>query len=255
MSGDESGPPCTSGTLLNGRVRYAQFAHGHRTGIEPVLLAASVPARVGETVLEAGCGAAAGLLCLGWRVPGVMGVGVEYDPATASLARANLTANPFRGLRLVCADVRDPALADLASLPSGRVDHAFANPPWHRAGSSVPPEARRQLARTQVAGNDIRNWVGAMGRLLRAKGTLTLAVPAACVDQAIIAFGQAHIGSVTLMPLWPRDGQAARLVLVRGRKDGRGDCQLLSGLVLHCTDGSFTSAVEAILRDGAPLLF
>ena len=57
----------TEGTLLGGRVRYAQPARGYRTGIEPVLLAAAVPAVPGQAVLEAGTGAGAALLCLAAR--------------------------------------------------------------------------------------------------------------------------------------------------------------------------------------------
>ena len=46
----------THGHLLDGRVRYAQPAKGFRSGIEPVLLAASIPARAGQRVLEGGTG-------------------------------------------------------------------------------------------------------------------------------------------------------------------------------------------------------
>ncbi|HLB98700.1 MAG TPA: SAM-dependent methyltransferase, partial [Acetobacteraceae bacterium] len=58
----------TEGHLLGGRVRYAQPREGFRSGIEPVMLAAAVPARTGERVLEAGSGAGAALLCLAARV-------------------------------------------------------------------------------------------------------------------------------------------------------------------------------------------
>ena len=46
-------------SLLGGRVPYVQPTHGHRSGIEPVLLAASIPARAGHMVLEGGAGAGA----------------------------------------------------------------------------------------------------------------------------------------------------------------------------------------------------
>ena len=60
---------------------------GHRTGIEPVLLAAFVPARAGDSVLEGGTGSGAGLLCLTVRVADLRAVGVERDPEMAVLAR------------------------------------------------------------------------------------------------------------------------------------------------------------------------
>lgn len=59
--------PVTTGHLLGGKVVYRQFSTGNRTGLEPVLMAAFVPARPGQTVMEGGCGAGAGLLCLSNR--------------------------------------------------------------------------------------------------------------------------------------------------------------------------------------------
>ena len=78
----------TRGNLLGGRVSYAQPARGFRSGIEPVLLAAAIPARPGERILEGGSGAGAALLCLAARVGQVQGVGIEQDPALASIGAA-----------------------------------------------------------------------------------------------------------------------------------------------------------------------
>ncbi|HET9018931.1 MAG TPA: SAM-dependent methyltransferase, partial [Acetobacteraceae bacterium] len=94
-----------SGTLLGGRVHHTQLAEGHRTGIEPVLLAASIPAMHGARVLEGGTGSGAGLLCLAARVQGIAGVGIERDPALAALARANIAANGFAGLAVLEGDL------------------------------------------------------------------------------------------------------------------------------------------------------
>ena len=87
----------TQATLLGGRLRYAQPHAGFRTGIEPVLLAATVAARPGQRVLEAGTGAGAALLCLAARVPGIAATGIERDPALAEFARANFAANARAG--------------------------------------------------------------------------------------------------------------------------------------------------------------
>src|SRR5208282_2971379 len=110
----------TEGHLLGGRVRYAQPRRGFRSGIEPVLLAAAVPARTGERVLEAGSGAGAALLCLAARVAGISGVGVERDPALTALAAHNAAANGWAELGFLAGDIA--AVPDL-----GRFDHGFAN--------------------------------------------------------------------------------------------------------------------------------
>src|SRR5438094_893292 len=67
----------TSDHLLGGRVSYAQPRHGLRATIDPILLAAAIPAQPGEQVLEGGAGAGAAILCLAARVSGMTGVGVD----------------------------------------------------------------------------------------------------------------------------------------------------------------------------------
>ena len=42
--------------LLGGRVRLSQPVEGYRAAIDPVFLAAAVPARAGESGLDLGCG-------------------------------------------------------------------------------------------------------------------------------------------------------------------------------------------------------
>jgi tRNA1(Val) A37 N6-methylase TrmN6 len=228
--------------LLGGRVIHRQPGQGHRTGIEPVLLAASLPARPGERVLEGGSGSGAGLLCLAARVPGVTGLGVDIDPALAEIARANAAANGFAGLGFVAADLA-------AWRAEGAFDHAMANPPWHEGAATPSPEAGKALAKRAEAGL-FAAWARALARPLRHRGTLTFVVGAGRLAEVLAAFGAAGCGSLAVLPLWPRAGEAARLVLARGVKGGRGPFRLLPGLALHRAEGGFTEAAEAVLRDG-----
>ena len=69
-----------------------QPVRGFRSGSDAVLLAASVPARAGEAVLDLGCGVGVAMYCLGSRVPGVRLTGVERNAEAAGLARRNGTA-------------------------------------------------------------------------------------------------------------------------------------------------------------------
>ncbi|MBL7233320.1 tRNA1(Val) (adenine(37)-N6)-methyltransferase [Komagataeibacter oboediens] len=245
--------PVTTGTLLGGKVVYRQFPTGNRTGLEPVLMAAFVPARAGEVVLEGGCGAGAGLLCLTNRVPRLAGVGLEQDPATASLARHNLALNGRHDLRVRVAAI--PALPDdpLLSGPGiRRIDHAFANPPWHGHDSSPSPHMQRDLARRLPAGT-LAAWVGTLSDQLRHHGTLTLALPASLLSAGIAAMERARLGRIRIFPFWPRQGHAARIVLVQGRVNSRAGSEMLPGLVLHEGNGEFTPAARAVLEDGAAL--
>ncbi|WP_419728836.1 tRNA1(Val) (adenine(37)-N6)-methyltransferase [Lichenicola sp.] len=241
----------TLGTLLGGRVSYRQFRDGYRTGIEPVLLAAAVQARPGSRVLEAGCGAGAGLLCLASRLPGVHGSGIERDGPTAALARHNLDENGLPDWPIITAGIADPEVSDLARA-AGRFDHAIANPPWHRATASASPLPRRDLAKRAPEGT-LTSWTDALAQLLQDAGTLTMILPAASHADAVVAMSRSGFGAIRLLPLWPLPGRPARIVLVQGVLGGRGDGAVLPGLVLHQPGGGYTEAAEAILRSGSPL--
>jgi tRNA1Val (adenine37-N6)-methyltransferase len=236
----------TEGYLLDGRVRYAQPRDGFRSGIEPVLLAAAVPAQAGERVLEAGSGAGAALLCLASRVAGISGVGVERDPELVALAARNAAANGWLELTFLSEDIA--AAPDL-----GRFDHAFANPPYHAAGGTASPDAARDSAR-RAAPDLFATWAAAMGRRLIPRGTLTWIVAAAVLPACIVAMAEAGCSASAMLPLWPRAGQSAKLVLLRGVKGGRGGLRLLPGVALHEASGGFTPEAEAVLRHGAPLV-
>ncbi len=237
----------TSGFLLGGRVRYAQPREGFRSGIEPVLLAASIPARAGQRVVEAGTGAGAALLCLAARVAGIAGVGVERDPAMAALARANAAANGYDGLSFVTADIE--STGEMAAMAGG-LDHAFANPPYHAPGGPPSAMAARETAKRAHTGL-FTAWAASLGALLRPRGTLTLIVPAGALPACLMALEFARCPPAALLPLWPKADREAKLVLLRGVKGGRGTLKLRPGLVLHAAEGGFTPEAEAILRHGA----
>jgi tRNA1Val (adenine37-N6)-methyltransferase len=237
----------TDGHLLDGRVRYAQPRQGFRSGIEPVLLAAATPATAGERVLEGGSGAGAALLCLATRVPDLRGVGIELDPALALLANRNASANDHIGLEFIAADI--------VALPGlGVFDHACANPPYHAAGSTPSPDVSRRLAKQGDPGL-LATWAAALAGSLRPRGTLTFIVPAALLPQAMDAFAAAGCQPAAALPLWPKAGVAAKLMLLRGIKGGGTPFRLSPGLVLHRPDGAFTEEAEAVLRSARPLPF
>ncbi|WP_240782368.1 tRNA1(Val) (adenine(37)-N6)-methyltransferase [Roseococcus sp. SYP-B2431] len=228
----------TEDGLLGGRVRLLQPRQGFRAAIDPVLLAAFVPARSGEAVLEIGCGTGAAFLCLAARARGVTVTAIERDPELAALALRNAALNGAEATILA---------EDCCALPTlPPMHHAMANPPYWTAGTASPHAGRRQAAHEDVP---LSAWIAALTRPLRHKGTVSLVLPAARLAEAAAGFRDAGCGAVRLLPLWPRAGAPAKRVLLQARKGGRGADEMLPGLVLHEADGSLTSEAENVLRD------
>lgn len=237
----------TEDTLLGGRVRLRQPAGGLRAGHDAVLLAAAVPARPGDRVLELGCGSGAAFLCLAARVPGIEVVAVEREPALAALARENAALNGLaERVTVIAGDVADRALR--RGLP--RCAHGFANPPFWDAGTA-PPAALRRIA-THAAEAGLGDWAGCLAAATGHRGSATLILPAARFAAGLAALAGEGFGSPALLPLWPRAEVPAKRVLLAARRGGKGPGRVLPGLVLH-EGAAATPAAAAILRDGVAL--
>ncbi|GAB6053874.1 methyltransferase [Magnetospira thiophila] len=232
--------------LLDGRVRIVQPVGGYRAAIDPVLLAAAVPARAGERVLDLGCGSGAAGLCLLARVPEVRVSGLEIQPRMADLACRGDAEG--RRLQVVTGDLRNPS----PEWVEGSFDHVMANPPYDPAGQGTrPPDGGKARAHVESDG-DLGDWVSAALRWVRPRGSVTLIQRADRLAH-LLALLEGRLGEMVVFPLWPMAGQAAKRVLVRGRSHRRTPLRLAAGLVLHRTDGSYTAEAERILRHGAPL--
>src|SRR5262245_47715728 len=237
----------TADTLLGGRVKLAQPAAGYRAAIDPVLLAATVPATTRGRALDLGCGAGAVMLCAAARARDLAVVGLERDRALAALARSHVAAN---GLDARATVVEGDVARPPPELAAGDFDLALANPPFLDPATADPPPDPG-LAAAHVEDTPLAAWIAAARRALRSGGTLAVIHRADRLADLLAALD--GFGDAVVFPLWPRAGEAARRVIVAARKGRRGPLALAAGLALHGADGSFTPAAEAILRDGGAL--
>lgn len=239
---------------MGGAVQLWQPRKGYRAGADPVLLAASIPANAGDTVLELGCGGGAALACLGTRVPGIITTGVEMQPAYASLAQQNLADNGVTG-EVFCADLR----ALPPEVKSSRFDHVIANPPYFETLRGVAPaDTDRAVGRSGEI--PLSKWVSVASKRLVPGGMATFIQRIDRLPELISAF-HAHLGAIELWPIQPRAHRPARLFLLRGRKNARGAFVSYPPLVLHRGDqhdqdgDSYTETVSKVLRSAEPLPF
>lgn len=242
----------TRNAFLGGRLHLWQPRQGYRAGVDPVLLAASVPARPGQSVLELGCGAGAAILCLAARVPGLRLTGIELQPTYADLAGRNAAEN---GTDLTVVN------ADLTTLPQTlrqtQFDHVLANPPYYRDGAH---SRARDVGRAAALGEQtpLEDWVKVAGQRLAPKGYLHMIQRSDRLPDMLAAC-DGRLGSVEVLPLAARVGRAPDLLILRARKGGRAAFCLHAPVILHrgtvhLQDGeSYTAEIAAVLRGAAAL--
>jgi tRNA1(Val) A37 N6-methylase TrmN6 len=242
-------PTFTEDHLLGGRIRLKQPAAGYRVAIDPVFLAAAVPAEPHQLVLDVGCGAGAAMLCLAARVPHSRLVGLEMQRDLVRLAGDNMILNRLEARASVM-------IGDLLHAPPrlspGAFDHVMANPPFHPR-HDVEPEAASGKSTATVEGDaNLADWVRFTLTMVRSKGTVTFIHRADRID-ALLGQIAGRAGEVVVFPLWPGEGKAASRILVRARKQVSAPARLAAGLVLHDADGRLSAGAEGVLREGRRL--
>ncbi|WBB79461.1 peptide chain release factor N(5)-glutamine methyltransferase [Micromonospora sp. WMMD882] len=130
-------------------------------------------------VVDLCSGSGAIALAVAQEAPTAVVVAVERSPAALTWLRRNATERAAAGdrpIRVVDADVTDPALLDDLA---GRVDVLLCNPPYVPRGTEVPAEvAGHDPAEAVFGGADgldvVRPVIGQAARLLRPGGALAI---------------------------------------------------------------------------------
>lgn len=242
----------TRDAFLGGKIHVLQPKKGFRSGVDAVLLAATVPAVAGDSVLELGCGVGVASLCLHARVPDLLLTGVEVQPEYADLAIKNAASNQAKF---------DVIAADLRALPPAlrqrQFTHVMMNPPYFdRSSGPAAKDAGRNLA---LAGDTpLADWIETGIRRLAPKGTLTVIQHITRLPE-ILAPVQARLGGIVIKPITGRAGALPNLFILQARHSGRTPFSLRNQLIMHQGDQhtkdseSYTPQLREILRNGAPL--
>lgn len=255
-AGAEAAMAVTEDGFLDNRLVIRQPRDGYRAAIDPLFLAAAVPAAEGDRALDLGAGAGVAALALAHRVPGLRVTGIEIDPALMRLCGDNARRNGFQ-------DRTDFMVGDVAKPPArlapGTFDHVMANPPYleaaraqaspdpNRAGANVEGKARG------ANGADLASWLRLALAMAKNGGTLTLIHRADRMAHVLEGL-KAGAGGAVIFPLWPDRGAApAKRVVIQAVKGSKAPLTLARGLVLHEEGGGFTAEADAVLRGGMGL--
>ncbi|WP_346433007.1 methyltransferase [Breoghania sp.] len=229
----------------------------HRSGLDAVMLAASLPTDLTGRVVDLGAGAGAAGMCAAARVAGISVTLVEREKTLLQLARQSLTlpanAQFAERIQILDADVTAPGRdRKERGLMPGMADHVIMNPPFYDTRHRASPHEARAEAHA-LADGGLDRWCRTASDLLVSGGSVTLIFRADGLADALEAM-VGRFGQLIVFPIFPRSGEAAVRIILHGIRGSRGPMRLREGLVLHRPESDFTPKVEAILREGAGLV-
>lgn len=236
--------------LLNGRVSLKQPKAGYRVAIDPILLAASIYAYPGESILEVGAGVGAASLCLAHRISDCRIIGVEQDRELVYLATDNIRDNFLRErVEILCGNLLNPP----PRLAAGSYSQVISNPPYFEAGRGKQSPISNKRSSNYGYEVTLEDWVKFCLLMLKPQGKLTFIYKADMLDKILNLFN-GKLGEIVIFPLWSGPDRVASRVIIKGVKGSYQGLSLRHGLTLHQADGAFSNEAEMILRDAEPLI-
>lgn len=235
--------------LLSKRVLLRQPKGENRPTLEAIFLAAAVQAQPGETVLDINANVGAASLCLAIRCPQVKVVGLEPQRELVRYTSDNIKTNRLMGQVEV---LQGELLKPPPRLAAGTFSHVMVNPSF---SDQLPNTSATFKAHTDssLSNNSyLIQWARFCLLMVRPLGTITFIHHANYLDQ-ILTFFAGKLGNINLYPLWSKQNEPAKYILIKGTKNATGPTCLLPGMILQHGGGQYTAAAEQIIHHGKSL--
>ncbi|MGI9352564.1 MAG: tRNA1(Val) (adenine(37)-N6)-methyltransferase [Rhizobiaceae bacterium] len=224
---------------------------GHRSGMDALLLAASIPENAQGILADLGAGVGvAGYAALNLNRDLDL-LAVEKNPQMAELARRSLmldgNANMKIRTKVLEVDITANGAERLkAGLNSESVSHVIMNPPYNMTSLRPSPDLLKAEAYMLGEGG-IDAWFRTAASILTPGGNLCMIYRTENLGD-ILACAQGRFGGLEIMPIHSRCDEAAKRLIVRGTRGSRAPLSILPGFVVHKNGGGFTSFAEKVFN-------
>lgn len=233
--------------LLGKRVKIFQPTDGYRAAIDAVFLAAAVDKmKNGDNVLDVGSGTGAVSLCLAERFKEqkIFVTGLEIQTQLAELANLSAQANGFDFITFLNRCI------EKADLPFCSFSHVISNPPYSENDLPSPKSGKATAHNFSHAG--LAEWIRFCIKMIKPQGNFYMINRTEALD-AILHEIHGKLGNIQIFPLYSKNEQNAKRIIIAARKDSKAPTVIRPPLVIHTPDGGYTLAAEQILREGKSL--
>jgi tRNA1(Val) A37 N6-methylase TrmN6 len=244
-------PETTIDAFHRGGFHLVQPASGeHRSGVDAMIVAATVPAKFFGHLADLGAGAGAAALSVLQRCPGARATLYEKSPLMAACARASLELGENEALAkratVVEADIGlDGRKREEAGFPRDHFDWVISNPPFNDARNRATPKPGKAGAHVMEDGL-LDRWIKTANAISRPGAGVSLIARPQSVTRILDAMAGRY-GAIAVFPIHARLSKPAIRIVVTGIKGSRKQLDFAPPLILHDGEGTaFTQRADAI---------
>lgn len=233
--------------LLDKRVKIFQPLNGYRASTDAVILSSMVgKIKKGESILDVGSGTGAISLCLASRFAKMqpMITGLELQPELSELSNLSTKANNFDSfLKYINCDIKNKP----QEIKNCSFNHVITNPPYSQ--SDMPSPNKSKALAHNHNNFSLKGWIEFCIKMIAPLGHFYIINRAEAIDE-ILSSIHGKLGHIEIIPLFSKQGQEAKRVIIRAQKDNHTPTQIHSGLIIHEQNGEYTQNAHKILRIG-----
>lgn len=227
---------------------------GHRSGIDAMLLGATVPADAKGKLADLGAGAGAAGLCVASR-SSIETVLVEKTDVMSEFARRTLALDKNKKFAQRCSVLEaDVELSGQARINQGLIDNHFnyviMNPPFNDASDRTTSDTLKATAHA-MSDDMFEKWIKTAAAIAKAKGQLSLIARPSSLHEILRAC-EGRFGALEITNVLPHSDANAIRILVTGIKSSRARLSLRPPIVMHKRDGAintgYTSHVDDVIN-------
>ena len=238
----------TNDYLLDKKIKIFQPVDGYRASSDAVLLSAMPENNLKNArILDVGSGTGAISLCLAHRLQNnnVQIYGLELQKELVELSNESAKVNGFDFVRFYQSDIREKM--ETPEYKPCSFDVVISNPPYSERDMPSPNVSKATAHNHHNF--DLNHWLAFCLKSLKPFGKLYLVNRAEALSD-ICSFLQGKAGNITILPIYSKQEQIAKRVVVSAQKDSKAPCRILPSLIMHDTNGKYSEIGDKVLRKG-----
>lgn len=216
----------------------------YKASSDAVWLASAIAkVKKGDNILDVGSGGGAVSLCLASRFKQnqITITGLELQKELADSANKSAQANGFDFLNYENCNIFEINLRPCSFA------HVVTNPPYSLSDMPSPNDSKATAHNFKF--EDLKKWLDFCIKMLKPQGMFYIINRAEALED-IISHISSKLGAIEVFPIYSRQGQKAKRIIVRAKKDAKTPLVIHSPIIVHNEDGSYSDKAEEILRKG-----